>query len=134
MICKCSGWIKINYKKQFLRLLTLQTRTLHEKCPNTLLIQIRVISGPCFPVFGLNTEICSVSLRIQSEYKKIRTRNNSVFGPISSSGADATSEFANIKEDDDKLKCISDGKFWKGSLWFMANAAKNISAYRRMKQ
>ena len=27
----------------------------------------RVISGPCFPVFGLNTEIYGVDLRIQSE-------------------------------------------------------------------
>ena len=31
-------------------------------------------------VFGLNTEICGVDLRIQSECRKIRTRNNSVFG------------------------------------------------------
>ena len=36
-----------------------------------------VISGPYFPVFRLNTEIYSVNLRIQSEYRKIRTRNNS---------------------------------------------------------
>ena len=39
-----------------------------------------VISGPYFPVFGLNTEIYSVNLRIQSEYRKIRTGNNSAFG------------------------------------------------------
>ena len=39
-----------------------------------------VISGPYFPVFGLNTDIYAVKLRIQSEYRKIRTRNNSVFG------------------------------------------------------
>ena len=38
-----------------------------------------VISGPYFPVFGLSTEIYSVNLRIQSEYRKIRTRNNFVF-------------------------------------------------------
>ena len=31
-----------------------------------------VISGPHFPVFGLNTERYSVSLRIQSEYRNIR--------------------------------------------------------------
>ena len=42
-----------------------------------------VISGPYFPVFGLNTEIYSINLRIQSEYRKIRTRNNSVFGHFS---------------------------------------------------
>ena len=42
-----------------------------------------VISGPYFPVSGLNTEIYSVNLRIQPEYRKIRTRNNSVFGHVS---------------------------------------------------
>ena len=41
------------------------------------------ISGPYFPVFGLNTEIYTVNFRIQSEYRKIRTRNNSVFGYFS---------------------------------------------------
>ena len=35
-----------------------------------------VISGPYFPVFGL--------LRIQAEYRKIPTRNNSAFGHFSS--------------------------------------------------
>ena len=45
-----------------------------------------VISGPYFPVFGLNTEIYFVNLRIQFEYRKIRTRNNSVFGHFSRSG------------------------------------------------
>ena len=39
-----------------------------------------VISGPYFPVFGLNMDIYGVNLRIQSEYRKIQTRNNSVFG------------------------------------------------------
>ena len=38
-----------------------------------------VFSGPYFPVFGLNKERYSVSLRIQSECGKIRTRRNSVF-------------------------------------------------------
>ena len=37
-----------------------------------------VFSGPYFSVFGLNTEIYSVYLRIQSEYRKMRTRKNSV--------------------------------------------------------
>ena len=45
-----------------------------------------VISGLHFPVFGLNTEIYLVNLHIQSEYRKIRTRNNSVFGHFSRSG------------------------------------------------
>ena len=44
-----------------------------------------VISGPYFPVFGLNTEIYEVNLRIQSKYRKIRPRNNSVFGHFSRS-------------------------------------------------
>ena len=36
-------------------------------------------NGPYFPVFGLNTEICGVNLRIQSEYKKTRTRKISPY-------------------------------------------------------
>ena len=44
-----------------------------------------VSSGPYFPVFGLNTEIYSVNLRIQSDYLKIRTRKNSIFGHFSRS-------------------------------------------------
>ena len=44
-----------------------------------------VISGPYFPVLGLNTEKYFVSLCIQSECGKIRTRNNSVFGHFSRS-------------------------------------------------
>ena len=42
-------------------------------------------SGSYFPAFGLNTERCWVSLRIKSEYGKIRTRRNSVFGHFSHS-------------------------------------------------
>ena len=44
-----------------------------------------VFSGPYFPVFGLNMEIYGVILRIQSEYRKIRTRQNSVLGHFSCS-------------------------------------------------
>ena len=40
----------------------------------------RVFSGPYFPAFGLNTERYGVSLRIQSECGKMRTRKKSVFG------------------------------------------------------
>ena len=46
-----------------------------------------VISGPYFPVFGLNTEIYFVILRIQSKFRKIRTRNNCVFGHFSHSAS-----------------------------------------------
>ena len=44
-----------------------------------------VISGKYFPALGLNTEIYFVNLRIQSEYRKIRTRNNAVCGHFSCS-------------------------------------------------
>ena len=37
-------------------------------------LHIRIFSGPYFPAFGLNTERCEVSPRIQSECGKIRTR------------------------------------------------------------
>ena len=36
--------------------------------------RIRNFSRPCFPVFGLNTKIYTVNLRIQSECGKVRTR------------------------------------------------------------
>ena len=42
-------------------------------------------SGPYFFVFGLNTKIYFVNLRIQSEYRKIKTRKNSVVRHFSSS-------------------------------------------------
>ena len=35
------------------------------------MFKYRVISGPYFPVFGLNTERYFVYLRIQSEYRKM---------------------------------------------------------------
>ena len=41
--------------------------SLRKKCPYSE-------SGSYFPAFGLNTERYSVSLRIQSECRKIRTR------------------------------------------------------------
>ena len=43
----------------------------------------RVFSGLYFPAFGLNTLRYSVSLRIQPECGKLRTRKNSVFGHFS---------------------------------------------------
>ena len=54
--------------------------SLREKCPNT-----EFFSGPFFPAFGLNTERYGVSLRIESECRKIRTRKNSVYGHFSRS-------------------------------------------------
>ena len=44
-----------------------------------------VLSGPYFPVFGLNTEIYGVNLRIHSEHREIRTRKNSIFDHFSRS-------------------------------------------------
>ena len=44
-----------------------------------------VFPGPYVHVFGLNTEIYEVNVRIHSEYRKIRTRKNSVFGHFSHS-------------------------------------------------
>ena len=45
----------------------------------------RVFSGSYFPAFGLNTKRYGASLRIQSEYGKIRTRKKSVFWHFSRS-------------------------------------------------
>ena len=42
-------------------------------------VQIRSFSGPCFPVFGLNIKIYGVNLRIQSEWRKKRTRKTPYF-------------------------------------------------------
>ena len=45
----------------------------------------RFIFRPYFPLFQPYTEIYGINLRIQSKYKKIRTRNNSVFEHFSRS-------------------------------------------------
>ena len=42
-------------------------------------VQIRSFSGPCFPVFGLNIKIYGVNLRIQTEWRKKRTRKTPYF-------------------------------------------------------
>ena len=39
-------------------------------------VRIRSFSGLYFPLFGLNTEIYSTSLRIQTEFRKIPTRKS----------------------------------------------------------
>ena len=48
-------------------------------------VQIRSFFWSIFPVFGLNAEIYSLNIRIQSKYVKIRTRKNSVLGHFSCS-------------------------------------------------
>ena len=48
-----------------------------------------VFYGPCFPLFGLNTEIYRVNFRVQSKYGKVqtsKTSKNSVFEHFSRSG------------------------------------------------
>ena len=50
-------------------------------------VRIWRFSGPYFPAFGLNMEIYSVNLRIQSKFRKVRTRktpNMDTFYSISS--------------------------------------------------
>ena len=59
--------------------------TLFNICTKWKVSKCRVYSGPYFPAFGLNTEICGVNLRIQSNCRKIRTRKYSVFGHCSCS-------------------------------------------------
>ena len=60
---------------------------LRRRCTAWKVSKYGVIFGLYFPVFGLNTEIYFVDLllHIQSEYRKIQTRNNSVFGHFSRS-------------------------------------------------
>ena len=55
---------------------------LHFRCRNAAWKESKygAFSGPFFSVFGLDTEIYGVNLRIQSEYRKIRTRKNTVLG------------------------------------------------------
>ena len=60
--------------------LEIKLMSLREKCPNK-----EFFSGSYLPVLGLDTEIYSVDIRIQSDYRKIRTRKNSVFGHFSRS-------------------------------------------------
>ena len=61
----------INKRRYFRK--TIATRmTCKKHCKKS--VRIRSFSGPCFPAFELNTERYSVSLRIQSECGKIRTR------------------------------------------------------------
>ena len=54
-------------------------------------VHIPSFSGPYFPAFGLNTERYSVSLRIQSECGKIRTKktpNTDTFNAMKFCGID----------------------------------------------
>ena len=62
-------------------------------------VRIRSYSGPHFPVFGLNTDRYSVSLRIQSKYGKMRTRitlNTDTFYAVRAMYATYTLSFCQI--------------------------------------
>ena len=59
--------------------------TVSKECTGWKVSKCGGFSGPYFPAFGLNTEIYSVNLRIESEYRKMQTRKNSVFGHFSRS-------------------------------------------------
>ena len=52
-----------------------------------------VFSDPYLLVFGLNTENCEGNLRIHSEFRKIQTRENSIFGHFSQSTAQEVQTF-----------------------------------------
>ena len=68
-------------------------------------LQIRSFSGPYFPVFGLNTEIYSVNLRIQSKCGKIRTGKKPVFGQHLRLKTD-------LRKSADISKLMTHGKNW----------------------
>ena len=54
----------------------------HQQYIATKLSKYGVLSGPYFPVFGLNKEIYSINLRIQSGYREIRSRKSSAFQAV----------------------------------------------------
>ena len=70
--------------------------TLREKYPNTELFLVRIFVYSDW-VFGLNTEIYGVNLCIQSEYRKIRTRNNPLFRHFSRSVSPQVCIFTKIQ-------------------------------------
>ena len=71
-----------------------------------------VFFGPYFPAFRLNTEIYGIDLRIQSEYREVRTRKMSVFGLYSRS-AHPTANIntkaleTTIFSQNQEIKCLS---------------------------
>ena len=64
-----------------------------------------IISGSFFPVFEGNTEIYGVNLRILSEYRKILTGNNSVFGHFSRSGIHVVFKITSRAQNKEFLFC-----------------------------
>ena len=64
------------YEKKIIKLKTLWKRFDGNEATEWKMSKYGVVSGPHFPVFRLNTEIFSVNLRIQSDYRKVLTKNN----------------------------------------------------------
>ena len=84
---------KIIYAKVNTNVATWNVRTLHQ-CGKEV-SKYGVFFGPYFPIFRLNTEIYSVNLRIKSDYRRIRTKKNSVFGRFSRSAAQVIRQMNN---------------------------------------
>ena len=80
--------IKLLLKKRYLfKKLLFQKSSLRKKYPNMEFFLVRVFPySDWIWIFALYTDICSVNLRIQSEYGKIWTRKNSAFGCFPHSG------------------------------------------------
>ena len=79
-----AGFVIKALKKQIIQARLILTENLLSKsfhCVKS--VKYGVIPGPYFPVFGLYTDIYGVNIGIQSEYRKIWTRDNSVFGHFS---------------------------------------------------
>ena len=74
----CVGYINYKFRHEY-------NWDVTETCTAWKVFKCGVFSGPYFPVFGLNTEIYSIDLRIQSECRKIRTWKNSLFKQFSRS-------------------------------------------------
>ena len=72
---KCNSGLKsVKVKQQGHQRQHFLWLTLDKKFPKD-----EVFYGPYFPVFGVNTNIYSVNLRIQSKYGKIRTKKTLYF-------------------------------------------------------
>ena len=65
-------------------------------------VRVRSFSGPCFPAFGLNTEIQKINILIQSRCGKIRTRKtqntDASHGPLYSQKFQSVKNFADGKK------------------------------------
>ena len=79
-ICR---WLQHRFCNEFSKITSSNLTWRHSCTTARKVSKYGVFSGPYFPAFWLNTERYFVSLRIQSECGKLRTRKNSVFGHVS---------------------------------------------------